>query len=72
MATKSNRAKVGKPIKITYGVRQRKLISDQVNKENKTPHDFILSAGLEAADEILNAPKQNDKSIVRKHNGRLN
>jgi len=57
MTKKSNRAKVGKLIKITFGVRQRQLISDQANRENKTPHDFIVTAGVKAADNLKNAPK---------------
>ncbi|WP_193906237.1 hypothetical protein [Cellvibrio polysaccharolyticus] len=53
----TNRAKIGKPITITFGVRQTKLISDQANKQNKTPRDFIVESSLEAAQLLLKASK---------------
>ncbi|MGS0629139.1 MULTISPECIES: hypothetical protein [Photorhabdus] len=52
---KSNRAKVGKPISMTFGVNQRRLISDKVNEKNITPKDFIINSGIEAAKTLLEA-----------------
>ncbi|EOD4738086.1 hypothetical protein [Vibrio vulnificus] len=52
---KSSRAKLGKPIKLTFGVRQVEDVSDKANELNLTPRDFITKSGLDAADKLLNA-----------------
>ncbi|WBA81947.1 hypothetical protein [Endozoicomonas sp. GU-1] len=53
----SNRAAVGEKITMKFGTNQRKRVSKVVNKQNITPHDFIIKAGVDAAEDLLNAPR---------------
>lgn len=49
----SSRAKLGKPIKVTFGVKQVEEVSNKANELNLTPRDFVTKTGLDAADKLL-------------------
>ncbi|USD53600.1 MULTISPECIES: hypothetical protein [Vibrio] len=51
----SSRAKLGKPIKVTFGVKQVEEVSNKANSLNLTPRDFVTKSGLDAADKLLDA-----------------